>query len=141
MMRIGLKARLSILLACLLAAPLMAGCAARDDLPAGAGEAIELVARDYYTSGQSGSPSFKNLDRVEITHAWRAKDALGAESANKDAELWCAEVTVKGERSGISSVLTAIWVVARDGPQAMWRAAALETISAATTIERCNTVR
>ncbi len=133
MLRISLKPCLFLLLACLLA-----GCSARSDLPAGVDLAIQVGTRNYYTRGLSGSPAFDKVTKVKIARDWRAKDAPGTEAANEDADLWCAEVTVTGERSGVSTALTAAWIVERPGPQAMWQAAALETISAEVTIERCD---
>ena len=98
--------------------------------PAEAQEVLDETARAYYTSPWSGSTPFQVLTEVEIKNAWRAK-------GEENGEMWCVELTVSGRQADIPKIISAMWIVVQQDDQSAWQAAALETISASTTIERC----
>jgi hypothetical protein len=118
------------ILAFLLAVWLLIGCSANNGFPSDAQEMLDESARAYYTSPWLGSTTFEELNKVEIMNAWRAK-------GQENGEMWCVELAVSGRQADIPKTISAIWIVIQQDDQSAWQAAALETISASTTIERC----
>jgi hypothetical protein len=114
----------------LLVFSLLISCSAYNGLPPDAQDVLDQTARSYYTSPWMGSTPFQVLNEVEIRNAWRAK---GEESG----EMWCVELAVSGRIADSPREISAIWIVTQQDAQSPWQAAALETISASTTIERC----
>ena len=106
------------------------GCSNHNDFPVEAQEVLDETARTYYTSPWLGSTHFQVLDHLEITNAWRAK-------GEENGEMWCVELEVSGRQADIPKTISAIWIVIQQDAQSAWQAAALETISASGTIERC----
>jgi hypothetical protein len=113
---------------------LLVSCSANNGLPTEAQKAVEDAAQAYYTSPWQGSTHFADVAWIEITRAWRAKDIDQGEGSG---EMWCVGLTVSGILAGSTEEVSAVWIVARENAHAEWQAAALETISASTTIERC----
>jgi hypothetical protein len=76
------------------------------------------------------SNPFEVLSEVEIRNAWRAKGL-------ENGEMWCVELAVSGKQADTQMTISAVWIVIQQADQSAWQAAALETISASTTIEKC----
>jgi len=114
----------------LLVFSLLISCSANYGLPPDAQEVLDKTARTYYTSPWMGSTPFQVLNEVEVRNAWLAK---GEESG----EMWCVELAVSGRIDDSPRVISAIWIVTQQDAQSPWQAAALETISASSTLERC----
>jgi hypothetical protein len=114
----------------LLIVNLLISCSANHGLTTEAQEVLDKTARYYYTSPWMGSTHFQVLNEVEIRNAWRAK---GVESG----DMWCVELEVSGRIADRPKAISAVWILIRQDDQSDWQAAALETISASSTIERC----
>jgi hypothetical protein len=114
----------------LLVFSLLISCSANNGLPPEAQEVLDQTARSYYTSPWMGSTPFQVLNEVEIRNAWLAK---GVESG----VMWCVELAVSGRIADSPTEISAVWIVTQQDAQSPWLAAALETISASSTIERC----
>jgi len=114
----------------LLIVNLLNSCSANHGLPTEAQEVLDTTARYYYTSSWSGSTPFQVLTQVEIMNAWRARGV-------DRGELWCVELAVSGRIADHPQEISAVWIVMQLDAQSPWQAAALETISAASTIEKC----
>ena len=91
---------------------------------------LDETARTYYTSPWLGNIPFQVLYHVKTTNAWRAK-------GEENGVMWCVELEVSGRQADIPKTISAVWIVVQQGDQSAWQAAALETISASSTIERC----
>ncbi|OGN93251.1 MAG: hypothetical protein A2Z71_00955 [Chloroflexi bacterium RBG_13_50_21] len=118
------------IMACLLVVCLLAGCSTNYGLPAEAQEVLDETARNYYTSPWLVSTPFEVINAIEVMNAWIAN---GQDSGT----MWCVELMVSGRQDDTPMVISAVWIVAQQDVQAAWQAAALETISASSTIERC----
>jgi len=118
------------IIALLLSVSFLVSCSNNNGFPAEAQEMLDETARTYYTSSWSGSTPFQVLTEVEIRNAWRAKGL-------ENGEMWCVELEVSGRQADAPKVFSALWIVTRQDDQSAWQAAAMETISASTTIERC----
>jgi hypothetical protein len=117
------------IVAILLVFSLLTSCSGNRGLPLDAQEELDKTARTYYTSPWMGSTTFQVLNEVEVRNAWLAK---GVESG----EMWCVELSVSGRFDDSPRIISAIWIVTQQDAQSHWLAAALETISTSTTIER-----
>jgi hypothetical protein len=118
------------IVALLLAICLLMSCSGNNGLPSNAQKVLDDTARSYYTSPWLGSTPFQVLYGLEIKNAWRAK-------GEENGEMWCAELEISGRQADIPKTISAVWIVVRQDDQSAWQAAALETISASGTIERC----
>ena len=118
------------IMAYILTVCLLAGCSTNNGFPSEAQEVLDETVRSYYTSRWLVSIPFEVINTVEVMNAWIAK---GQDSG----EMWCVELMVSGRQGDIPKVISAVWIVVRQDVQATWQAAALETISATSTIERC----
>jgi hypothetical protein len=105
-------------------------CSNNNGFPEEARAVLDETARTYYTSPWLASTPFQVLNNVKITNAWRAKD-------QESGVMWCVELEVSGRQADIPKTISAIWIVIQQDAQSTWQAAALETISASSTIERC----
>jgi hypothetical protein len=118
------------MLAFLLIVSLLMGCSINSGFPSQAQEALDETARTYYTSPWLGNTPLVALDKIVIRKAWRAK-------AQENGEMWCVELEVSGRQADGPKTISAIWIVVQQNAPSGWQSAALETISASTTIERC----
>ena len=109
---------------------LLISCSANNGLPPEAQEVLDETVRTYYTSPWMGSTYFQVLNEVEIRNAWQAR---GVDSG----DMWCVELAVSGRMEDNPKEISAVWILIRQDDQSDWQAAALETISAASTIEKC----
>jgi len=119
--------RIIVLLLCV---SFLVSCSNNNGFPAEAQEVLDETARAYYTSDWMGSTPFQVLNKVEIMNAWRAK-------GQENGEMWCVELAISGRQADTPKTISAVWIVVQQDAQSAWQAAALETISASTTIERC----
>jgi hypothetical protein len=126
----ALRIRFNCCMAFLLTISMLVGCTGANGFPSDAQEVLDETARTYYTSPWEGSTHFQVLYDVEITNAWRAK-------GEENGEMWCVELEVSGRLADIPKTISAVWIIGKQDAQSAWQAAALETISASTTIERC----
>lgn len=114
----------------LLIVNLLNSCSANNGLPTEAQEVLDKTARYYYTSPWMGSTPFQVLNKIEIRNAWQARGV-------DRGELWCVELAVSGRFADNPKEISDVWILIRQDDQSDWQAAALETISAASTIEKC----
>ncbi len=114
----------------LLVFSLLISCSTNQGLPPDAQEVLDKTARTYYTSPWMGSTPFQVLNEVEIRNAWRATRV-------ESGEMWCVELAVSGRIADSPREISALWIVMQLDAQSPWQAAALETISASSTIEKC----
>jgi len=119
--------RIIVLLLCV---SFLVSCSNNNGFPAEAQEVLDKTARSYYTSPWLSSTPFEVLNEVDIRNAWRAK-------GEENGEMWCVELEVSGKEADTPKTISAVWIVVRQDTQSAWQAAALETISASATIERC----
>jgi len=118
------------IIALLLSVSFLVSCSNNNGFPAEAQEVLDETARAYYTSPWLSSTPFEVINQVEIKNAWRAK-------GEENGEMWCVELAVSGRQADTPKTISAMWIVVQQDVQSAWQAAALETISASTTIERC----
>jgi hypothetical protein len=114
----------------LLSVSFLVSCTKNNGFPIEAQEVLDETARSYYTSSWSGSTHFQVLNEIGIRNAWQAR---GVESG----DMWCVELAVSGRMVDNPKEISAVWILIRQDGQSDWQAAALETISAASTIEKC----
>lgn len=114
----------------------MPGCIPGSKLPSAARDVLEKSVRQYYTSG-SGNTTFDQINSITVTRAWQPRENDPATDNTAGSAFWCAELAVSGEWSGQLITISPLWLVTRRDSQSEWLAAAMETISAQVTIDRC----
>ena len=118
----------------ILAAFIQVGCLATNGFPTEAQKVVEDAVKAYYTSPWLGSTHYEQVTGIEITRSWRAKDL---DNGAVSGEMWCVDLLITGKQAGSPEEVSAVWIVTREDAQGKWQSAALETISANSTIERC----
>ncbi len=114
---------------------LTGGCNRSETLPEAAREAVEESAQ-----ADSYSPDFGYdlVTEIKFSRAWRVDDLpQGIANDRGDAQVWCVELIVKGQREGAEISEKPIWIAVQEGSGKEWVVQPLVKFSAIWPYESC----
>jgi hypothetical protein len=117
---------------------LTGGCNSSQALPPAARQAVEESAQAVYIDSHSPNFGFDRVMEIHFSRAWRAeKLPEGIISSGEDIQVWCVELSVRGQRQGTGISENPIWMAIQEGSGKEWVVQPLMMFSAIWPYESC----
>ena len=117
---------------------LTGGCDRSEALPSAAREAVEQSAQAVYTDSYNPDFGFDQVMEIRFSRAWRGENLPeGITGSWGDIQVWCVELSVKGQRQGVENSENPIWIAIQEGSSKEWVVQPLVKFSAIWPYESC----